>query len=807
MQKGDDEELTHVPEPILLRLAEDDFQKYIDPPARGGKYNNKEFSHLCYVFSSVFASGFYDEKHQRTFSKVFQYWSSKIIKWQQELYKKLEDKSDYKKAFLNTQRDWVDLEKLNVDVIEPHPATVFGKSAYSLYRYDTYHKNSMCKARFSDFNEGDLFYKKEGWTYENVRTSFFWTLVKIDEDVTKKIERITPDLMNGKIPIREFKEKTMYGKEMNSLIVKKYGVQIGYSDERKWEDLFDNYVAGLAATAEPEIKNIKVAEAEKPKLFEGNTQVFPDYKILEDQKGFTKVGYRKDTFLSSPMLIGRQRNLRLPNKEKRNSVYVIVELENVLASHNEETFSSTENYPVDERGENINDRNYADDPNAQRMVDEVAKNFDPEIQISTSVSPTGLPVATVDGVMVSGNNRTMSLKRMVKYYPESFESYKKELAKEITCFGFDRLVGTSILMNESIPLEGSSFNEPKNIKFKYPVLMRIDLDFPDYVTGELAKYNKDTKKVKRAIDKVIEVGKILYQNPACFNSIANIVTGYENISDLYMNKEHIRQIQKFFVECNLLTSNEIPTYIDAGYFTSQGKEFLENVLAGMILSKEGILAGDIAGVKKMKNIIIVSLPVLVTNANFKEGSLKNYIDQAIKLQNRIVASGLGFVDFMAQPFLFEDDIENQDEKYDVKAYYLNRLLDKGRNAFKFALEMYNRSMKENEGESLFGDAKLTPEQVFRATVIEKIDPEYRAAIEKYLGSPTPESEIKPIADTVPELKVELPENAVQIIKSEQIKTRINSLVIAAKYETDSKKKSAINKRIAALTLSLKHMQQ
>ena len=61
---------------------------------------------------------------------------------------------------------------------------------------------------------------------------------------------------------------------------------------------------------------------------------------------------------------------------------------------------------------------------------EFAQNLEPERLITTSRTPSGSPIITIDGIVVSGNNRTMSLKLAAKNYPEKYKAYYDFLDEE-----------------------------------------------------------------------------------------------------------------------------------------------------------------------------------------------------------------------------------------------------------------------------------------------------------------------------------------------------------------------------------------
>jgi hypothetical protein len=144
-----------------------------------------------------------------------------------------------------------------------------------------------------------------------------------------------------------------------------------------------------------------------------------------------KVGFRKELFEAYRIIKGRERVIIIGSDEKRNSIFAIVELDNIIASHNENNFSNSIGYPVDKNGRNVNDRNYSKDKNAQAKVKTVAQDLEPNLIIDTSSSSSGTPIITIDGIVVSGNNRVMSLKLAKNNFADQYKNYKKILAKEV----------------------------------------------------------------------------------------------------------------------------------------------------------------------------------------------------------------------------------------------------------------------------------------------------------------------------------------------------------------------------------------
>ena len=193
-----------------------------------------------------------------------------------------------------------------------------------------------------------------------------------------------------------------------------------------------------------------------------------DFSNLNDN-GFVKVGFRSKYFLESAIIVGRERSIVFPDGKTHKSFFAIVELDNILASHNENNFASTKGYPTDKEGRNVNDRNYATDKNAQARVMNVAENLNPNIMVSTNATSSGTPIVSIDGIVVSGNNRTMSLKLAQKNNDKrlKYTHYKNVLrdelleggygfGKKLTEYYFERYI-KDIVEGKEITLESGDF--------------------------------------------------------------------------------------------------------------------------------------------------------------------------------------------------------------------------------------------------------------------------------------------------------------------------------------------------------------
>ena len=440
-----------------------------------------------------------------------------------------------------------------------------------------------------------------------------------------------------------------------------------------------------------------------------------------------------------PTLLGREISISMPNGERRRGLFAIVELADVLASHNEFTFSSSEGYPTNAKGQNINDRNYQDDLLAQERVRENAVNLDPYRIITTSRTPSGTPIVADHlfggkWIVVSGNNRTMSTKIAAQKHPENYRKYRQVLCEEFSSFGFrENEVGSeprgACNDENQITLlptgDGWIYNQDQ-YQFKEPFLVRIDYDFPAFQTQELAKYNQSTMKGKRAIDKTIERSNALRENEACATKIPLLLDSFERLSDFYTDRNAQKQMLDMLLQCNLVTEQSIPEYYEQGYFTSAGKELVESVLAGIVLEKDALKASERDGVKKARQAVVYALPALIANSRLEgKANLIPRINDAILYQNGLQASGLPFDQYINQGALFTE------KQYCHWAIYLNRLMNAGQRKFKSAILSFNASMKDSGTAGLFPGQAVTPEEAFDAYVKKSIPESEARLIEQY----------------------------------------------------------------------------
>lgn len=313
--------------------------------------------------------------------------------------------------------------------------------------------------------------------------------------------------------------------------------------------------------------------------------------------------------------------------EKIKCHYKLVEADTPTASHDETTFRKTEGFPT-VNGGSVNDNDYENSPEAKESVYRIAGNYD-----GRAIEDP--PILTKDGIVVSGNNRTMSSKLAAKKGTD--KEYIKELAETIEDYGIDE-------------------DELKN--FKNPrLVLEIDEEHKgDYTTEEFAKYNRNGKKEKSVTEKAVVIAKTV--KPQAIESIAEKISEFDTLGNLYNDRKATRDLVNTFIQNGIIQENEVAQYYDNNGLSANGKEFIETVLVGSIMNENNIrsLAGD--GGKSLRQKLVRGIVPLIENKGHgNEYSFNNELNKAVEIAAYVSKNHDTFPtisDYLNQNDMFEE---------------------------------------------------------------------------------------------------------------------------------------------------------
>lgn len=312
----------------------------------------------------------------------------------------------------------------------------------------------------------------------------------------------------------------------------------------------------------------------------------------------------RNHYESSNSVTGNKKTI-YAGDEKIKGHWKLVEADAPMASHDEKTFAKTGGFPQSKSGGTINDRDYEHDKDAQESVRDIAANF------NGRALDMGEPViVTKDGIVISGNNRTMSSKLAAKNGTD--KQYLSDLKEQIEDFGFDEE-----------DLDG----------FKHPrIVFEIDNEHEgDYTTEEFAMFNKTGKKAKNATEKAVEISKTIKSEAV--RNVADVISGYDTMGEMWADRDASRKIMSSFVESGVIGKNDMAQYYtEEGGMSAAGKEFVETCLIGSIMNETNIrtLSGD-GGKAIRQKLVRAIVPLIENKGDGNEYSFNSELNEAVRI--------------------------------------------------------------------------------------------------------------------------------------------------------------------------------
>ena len=326
---------------------------------------------------------------------------------------------------------------------------------------------------------------------------------------------------------------------------------------------------------------------------------------------------------------GKTDEIVLPNGEVVKGHYVLVESGAPTASHQSDNgFTETEGFPVDENGQNVNDRDYKRDEEAQRVTRQMADNYDQR----AVQSPV---VVSKDGIVLSGNGRTMA----------------GEIAAR---------QGTDTKYNDYIRANADKYGFTKEqvSQYKHPRIVFVtDAEMP-YDTQTFAKFNQREQKSQSKTEHAVKMGKVVDDN--LFGRVMDTVGQFETLADFYTDDNATHAVVKALAESGVIPQTEMAALFDGGKLSEQGQALIESILIGKVFESNPDAVRQITEVKSVRKAVMNALQTIVTNNRLGGGySLSDELSQAIDLVYKARQAGYKVgdrvSDFARQGNLFEED--------------------------------------------------------------------------------------------------------------------------------------------------------
>ena len=328
----------------------------------------------------------------------------------------------------------------------------------------------------------------------------------------------------------------------------------------------------------------------------------------------------------------------MPDGTQLKGRWMLVEAGSVAASHDPENgFSKREGFPVDKNGNTVNDRDYESDRDAQGKVIRMGDKFDARaIQ-----SPV---VVSEDGIVLSGNNRTMSGDIAAKR-------------------GTDGEYVSYLHSNDGM------FKAEEVGQFRHPRKIFVTSEKLPYTAETFARFNQSETKSQNSAEKTIKQGKTV--SDKAFRKIVGIASEYENLRSFLTDPEAAKMAIGILEEEGVINDNEKAQYFSNGRLSEEGELFIEKVLVGKSLEESPEAVRELMEMPGVRKRVVSALLQISDSKTLRNGyDIGEELVEAISLVYRakesernspqkVYTDGKAISPFGRQEGLFVDELGEQ----------------------------------------------------------------------------------------------------------------------------------------------------
>ncbi len=313
--------------------------------------------------------------------------------------------------------------------------------------------------------------------------------------------------------------------------------------------------------------------------------------------------------------------------------YVLTEAGAASASHDiSNAFEPTEGFPVDENGESVNDRDYKRDTDARRIVRDMARNYD-----GRALQPP--VIVSKDGVVLSGNNRTMSGDLAAQQGTDgAYVDYLRE-------FG---------LMYGFTPEQVDGMKHPR-------VVFVPDVELP-YDAATFARFNAETQKRQGKDAQAVKLGKVVPDS--VFSGIVGDISRYDRLSDYYADSKAVSAAISRLLGAGVINEMQLPEMRTGNALSAAGKELIENTLIGKVFQSSPDAVRQVIATPTLRQSVMMALGEIARNRTLARSGygLSQELGAAVGLVARargahpdIFKDGVPVSPFGRQQGLFDDE--------------------------------------------------------------------------------------------------------------------------------------------------------
>ena len=420
--------------------------------------------------------------------------------------------------------------------------------------------------------------------------------------------------------------------------------------------------------AEREEQRKKLDERVEAAKEEERQRIEEEERKKEEQRklGANAVGaWIRDKWGKARKKWGKKHEIILADDTTVSGRYVLVESGAATASHDAlNGFAPSEGFPVNENGQNLNDRDYERDTDAQGHTRRIAGKYNGR----ALQEPV---VVTRDGVVLSGNGRTMAGEMAAR--DGSDGEYTGYLRRHAEDYGF---------------------TEEDVAGMEHPRVLFVPDEPMPYTTATMAKFNKSGMKQQSKTETAVKMGKLV--DDALFGRIAATIGGYDTLGAFYADDSATAAVVRELAKAGVVSETEIPSLFDGGSLSQSGQELIESLLVGKLFAANPDAVRQLTEVRNLRQSVAYAIQAIVRNSELGGGySLADELARAVRLAYLARKNGFKAGDrvsgFARQGNLFQyDDGATVEDFSNATVMMLADALNDGRvSLLKSALVQYN----------------------------------------------------------------------------------------------------------------------
>ena len=423
-----------------------------------------------------------------------------------------------------------------------------------------------------------------------------------------------------------------------------------------------------------------IAHDEAVARFEEEQRVKAEKQAEQERIGTHAVNPRiKEKWDGAPKIDGNSDAITLPDGSTLTGRYVLTEAGAASASHDvENAYLPTEGFPVDENGQSVNDRDYMRDKDAQRIVEGMAASYD-------SRALQDPVIVSNDGVVLSGNNRTMSGDLAAGRGTD--RAYVDYLAQ----FGHRKY----------------GFTPEQVTGMKNPRVVFVPDEALPYDAATFARFNAQEKKSQGKPEAAVKLGKIVPDN--VFGDIVGAISRYDRLSDYYADEKAVAHALGALMQAGVINDRQMPEMRTGTALSAAGKELIENTLIGKVFQTSPDAVRQLISVPALRQSVVMGLNEIANNRTLARNGYDismelaravDLVTQARSAMPDVYTTGVPVSPFGRMQGLFDDELGDS-RVTDGTVLLLADILNSGKPSdLRKVLTAYNNEASQSAGGQL-----------------------------------------------------------------------------------------------------------